>query len=97
LPRPRAALSTQEVPAMAECRCFPDPTDGLLIVNGCSLHDPVMQKAEPSPALRAAVEAIYFGDRSDYLPALWTVAKTLEPSIKDEDDVRRLMNVWYPE
>lgn len=37
-------------------------------------------------ALRAAVNAIYFDDNSDYLPALWSVVRHLDPDVAEALD-----------
>lgn len=93
----RRNIQAEERRRLDECRCWPDPNDGVMVVNDCVIHNPASQKAEPHPAFQTAVESIYFGDRSDYLPALWQIAKSFDPTIKDEQQIKEWMDRWYPD
>lgn len=75
-------------PTEAMCRAGNDWTLGPHDTQGCYA---AMLAAAPTPpageavaeALSAAVSAIYFDDSSDYLRALWSVVRAIDPAMAD--------------
>lgn len=49
-------------------------------------------------ALRAAVNALYFGDSADYCTALWSVVKAIDESVADllEEDEAAAFKLLNP-